>query len=201
MSVVEIISAVLGLTCVFLAGRNSKLNFWVGYVYNVFLFILFWRQHLYSAMILQPVAFALNAYGHWRWTHPAEDERSAADPEKLKVSSLGLKRWPIVAIVIIGCGLIWALVLESLPQRWPGTFAPDPSPVLDSFILMFTFLAQFLSARKNWECWLVWLVVNAANIVLYLKSGLYFMPAVSLLYLVNGIWALANWRKMLGRNE
>ena len=41
MSWVEIISAILGLSCVFLAGRNSKYNFWVGYAYSIFLFILF----------------------------------------------------------------------------------------------------------------------------------------------------------------
>ena len=77
MSWVEIISAVLGLSCVFLAGRGSKYNFWVGYVYNIFLFILFWRQHLYSAMLIQPVAFAINAWGHWRWTHPKEEEKNS----------------------------------------------------------------------------------------------------------------------------
>ena len=42
MTWIEIISALLGLTCVFLAGRNSKVNFWVGYAYNIFLFVLFW---------------------------------------------------------------------------------------------------------------------------------------------------------------
>ena len=66
MSWVEIVSAILGLSCVFLAGRGSKYNFWVGYIYNVFLFVLFWNQHLYSAMLLQPVSFGINLYGHWR---------------------------------------------------------------------------------------------------------------------------------------
>ena len=46
MSWVEIVSAVLGLSCVFLAGRGSKYNFWVGYVYNVFLFILLFAAAL-----------------------------------------------------------------------------------------------------------------------------------------------------------
>ena len=83
MTWVEIVSAVLGLSCVFLAGRNSKYNFYVGYVYNVFLFVLFMHQHLYSAMILQPISLIINAYGHWRWTHPAgriPGRRSAARP-------------------------------------------------------------------------------------------------------------------------
>ena len=201
MSWVEIVSALLGLSCVFLAGRGSKYNFWVGYAYNIFLFILFWNQHLYSAMILQPVSFAINLYGHWRWTHPKEEERSAADATALKVGSLGPKGWVASVAVVAAAGALWALCLQWLPQRWPDVFGADPSPWLDSYVLMVTLLAQFLSARKCWECWIVWLVVNCANIALYIVSGLYLMPLVSALYLANGIWSLVSWRKKLSRGE
>ncbi len=201
MSWVEIVSALLGLSCVFLAGRGSKYNFWVGYAYNIFLFILFWNQHLYSAMILQPVSFAINLYGHWRWTHPKEEERSAADATALKVGSLGPKGWVASIAVVAIAGALWALCLQWLPQRWPDVFGADPSPWLDSYVLMVTLLAQFLSARKCWECWIVWLVVNCANIALYIVSGLYLMPLVSALYLANGIWSLVSWRKKLSRGE
>lgn len=183
----EIISAVLGLSCVFLAGRGKKTNFYVGYIYNVFLFVLFWRQNLYSAMILQPVAFAINAFGHWRWTHPREDEVSSSDGKSLKVSRMSLQGWAIAIGLIIVCGAGWALFLKE---------TADPSPWLDSYVLMATFLAQYLSAQKKWECWIVWLVVNVANIALYISAGLYVMPVVSLLYLINGIWSLLTWRRM-----
>ena len=201
MSWVEIVSALLGLSCVFLAGRGSKYNFWVGYAYNIFLFILFWNQHLYSAMILQPVSFAINLYGHWRWTHPKEEERSAADATALKVGSLGPKGWVASIAVVAIAGALWALCLQWLPEHWPDVFGADPSPWLDSYVLMVTLLAQFLSARKCWECWIVWLVVNCANIALYIVSGLYLMPLVSALYLANGIWSLVSWRKKLSRGE
>lgn len=183
----EIISAVLGLSCVFLAGRGKKANFYIGYIYNIFLFVLFWRQNLYSAMILQPVAFAINAFGHWRWTHPREDEVSASDGKSLKVSRLSLPHWMIAIGLILVCGAGWALFLKE---------TADPSPWLDSYVLMATFLAQYLSAQKKWECWIVWLVVNVANIALYISAGLYVMPVVSLLYLINGVWSLLTWRKM-----
>ena len=183
----EIISAVLGLSCVFLAGRGKKANFYVGYIYNIFLFVLFWKQSLYSAMILQPVAFAINAFGHWRWTHPREDEVSSADGKSLKVSRMSIQGWTIAIGLIVVCGAGWALFLRE---------TADPSPWLDSYVLMATFLAQYLSAQKKWECWIVWLVVNVANIALYISAGLYVMPVVSLLYLINGIWSLLTWRRM-----
>lgn len=193
MTWVEIISAVLGLSCVFLAGRGSKYNFWVGYVYNIFLFCLFWHQHLYAAMVLQPVSFAINAFGHWRWTHPKEGEQSAADAGSLKVSGMSKGKWMLAATLIAIFGFVWGYILRR--------FTTDPAPWLDSYILMFTFLAQYLSAQKKWECWIIWLIVNAANIALYISSGLYVMPVVSLLYLTNGIWSLVTWRRKLAKGE
>ena len=184
----EIISSVLGLTCVFLAGRNSKYNFWVGYAYNIFLFILFWKQRLFAAMILQPVSFAINLYGHYHWTHPKAEEQSADDPSRLKVSNLTGNQWSGMLLIVLLAGSVLASLLSDKTS--------DPSPWLDAYILMFTFLAQYLSALKCWECWIVWLVVNAANIALYLSSGLVVLPIVSVLYLANGIWSLISWKKL-----
>ncbi|MCQ2176753.1 MAG: nicotinamide riboside transporter PnuC [Bacteroidales bacterium] len=188
MNWAEIISSVLGLTCVVLAGRNSKNNFWVGYLYNLFLFLLFWKQKLFAAMVLQPVSLAINAYGHYRWTHPGEHERASDDPGRLKVSHLGPREWSGLLLI--------AMVFGSVLGGFLSGKTADPSPWLDAYILMLTFLAQYLSAIKCWECWIVWMVVNVANMVLYLQSGLVMMPVVSGIYLANGIWSLITWKKL-----
>ena len=201
VSWLELVSVIAGLTCVVLAGRNNKYNFWVGYLYNILLFMLFWQRHLYSAMLLQPIAFAINAFGHWRWTHPKEDEKSASDASALKVSRLDMREWCVALTIVVVAGAVWGYVLSKLGTSWwTDTFSPDPTPWLDSFVLMLTLLAQFLSAQKKWDCWIVWLVVNAANITLYLSSGLVFMPIVSALYLINGIWSLWTWYKLYSRD-
>lgn len=195
MTWVEIVSAVLGLSCVFLAGRNSKYNFYVGYVYNVFLFVLFMHQHLYSAMILQPISLIINAYGHWRWTHPREEERSAADSSRLKVGNIPPRHLALYVLAVLGASVAWgAFVLKFV-------FDDPANPYLDSLMLMLTLCAQYLSARKYWECWIVWLLVNIGNATLYILSGLYIMPVVSALYIANGVWSLVSWRKMYKNNE
>lgn len=194
MTWVEIVSAVLGLSCVFLAGRNSKYNFYVGYVYNVFLFVLFMHQHLYSAMILQPISLMINAYGHWRWTHPREEERSAADSSRLKVGNIPPPHLALYVLAVLGASVAWAFVLKFV-------FDDPANPYLDSLMLMLTLCAQYLSARKYWECWIVWLLVNIGNATLYILSGLYIMPVVSALYIANGVWSLVSWRKMYKNNE
>ena len=68
--------------------------------------------------------------------------------------------------------------------------------VLDCCVTVLILTAQTLSALKKWDCWIAWLLVNIANLTLYLKAGLVFMPIVSCLYLVNGIWSLFTWYRL-----
>jgi nicotinamide mononucleotide transporter len=68
--IIDLITSILGITCVVLAGRNSKYNFWVGYLYTAGLFLMFWNKDLYASLLLQPVSLAINVLGHYRWTHP-----------------------------------------------------------------------------------------------------------------------------------
>lgn len=185
----DIIASVLGLTCVFLAGRNSKYNFWVGYLYTTALFVLFMQKNLVASLILQPVSLCINMIGHWRWTHPREEEKSSKDSSALRVSGMG---WPerimAVVTVFVIAGL-WGWLLDRL-------FPLDPHPYLDSCVTVLILVAQYLSAQKKWECWIAWLVVNITQMALHLSVGNYFMPIVCGLYLINGIISLRNWSKL-----
>ncbi len=189
---IDLVSSILGLTCVVLAGRNSKYNFWVGYLYTIALFFLFWNRNLYASLLLQPISLAINILGHWRWTHPKKEEATAKG--ELRVSMLS---WPwrimSVSAVLLVAGL-WGWILDSL-------FPADPHPYLDCTVTVLILMAQLLSALKKWDCWIAWLLVNVTQLILHISVGNVFMPIVSGLYLVNGIWSLITWRKLYARNR
>ena len=193
MNWLDIIASVLGLTTVVLAGRNSKYNFWVGYLYTAALFVMFWNKNLYASLLLQPVSLAINILGHYRWTHPREEERSSEDSNRLKVSML---TWPqriyVIGMVLL-VAFLWGWTLDSL-------FPADPHPYLDSCVTVLILMAQLLSALKKWDCWVAWLLVNATQIALHISVGNIFMPIVCGLYLVNGLWSLASWMKLYQKN-
>jgi len=192
--IIDLITSVLGLTCVFLAGRNSKYNFWVGYLYTAALFVMFWNKNLYASLLLQPISLAINVLGHWRWTHPREGEQSAGDPTALKVSMLSwTERLFSIGTVFLVAG-VWGWLLDSL-------FPADPHPYLDSCVTVLILVAQLLSALKKWDCWMAWLLVNITQIILHLSVGHVFMPIVCGLYLANGLWSLATWVRLYKNNE
>ena len=196
---IDLLSAAVGLTVVFLAGRNNKYNFYVGYLYTALLFIMFWQKHLYANLILQPISLGINILGQYRWSHPRKGEETSSGD--LKVTMLS---WPwrggVVALVLV-LALVWGWLMSQLGTKWfVGYFPANPLPYLDCVVTVLILTAQTLSALKKWDCWIAWLFVNVANLTLYLKAGLVFMPIVSCLYLVNGIWSLFTWYRLYRKN-
>lgn len=193
MNWLDLVASILGITCVVLAGRNSKYNFWVGYLYTTALFALFWQNNLVASLMLQPVSLGINIMGHYRWTHPKDDEKSSQDSKALKVTMLS---WPERILCIVSVFVIafaWGWLLDRL-------FPADPHPYLDSCVTVLILMAQFLSAQKKWDCWVAWLIVNVTQMALHLSVGNFFMPIVCGLYLINGIISLLNWGKLYKKN-
>lgn len=191
---IDLITSILGLACVFLAGRRSKYNFWVGYLYTAALFVMFWNKNLYASLLLQPVSLVINIIGHYRWTHPKANEQSSKDAGALKVSMLSWteRLFAVIAVLVIAGG--WGWVLDTL-------FPADPHPYLDTCVTVLILVAQYLSAQKKWDCWVAWLLVNVTQLALHLSVGHVFMPIVCSLYLANGIWSLVSWGKGLKKGE
>jgi nicotinamide mononucleotide transporter len=193
VSLIELISVVAGLTCVYLATRAKVANFWVGYAYNILLFILFYQKGLYSSMLVQPVSFAINFYGHYRWTHPRTGEQNEKHQLKISVMSNQKRAYFLAQIIVIGA--IWGTALTYLDNIWPSVFSEARTPYLDAVITVTILTAQYLSAQKRLECWGAWFLVNTTNITLYILAGLVFMPLVSAGYLVLAFFGFSMWRR------
>ena len=188
----DLVSSLLGLTCVFLAGRGSKYNFWVGYLYTIALFFLFLEKNLVASLLLQPVSLGINILGHYRWTHPKAGEASSEKAGELKVTMLTWPERALTVVIVLVVAALWGWLLQRL-------FPADPHPYLDSCVTILILVAQFLSAMKKWDCWVAWIIVNITQLILHLSVGNVFMPIVSALYLVNGVVSLVNWEKMYRR--
>ena len=196
---IDLLSAIFGLTTVFLAGRNRKSNFYVGYMYTALLFLMFWQKNLYANLILQPISLGINIMGQYRWSHPKKSQENASGDLKVSMLSWGQRAFVLALVPFLA--LFWGWLMSMMGTRWfVGYFPANPLPYLDCCVTVLILTAQTLSALKKWDCWIAWLFVNVANLTLYLKAGLVFMPIVSCLYLVNGIWSLFSWYKLYRKN-
>ena len=193
VSFLETFSVAAGLTCVFLATRAKVANFWVGYLYNVLLFMLFYQKGLYSSMLLQPISFAINFYGHYRWTHPKRGEEN--ENRQLRITLLSnVKRLGYIGVALLFAA-VWGLFMKFLPDIAPDLFRAPSRPFLDAFVTGAILIAQYLSAQKKLECWAAWFVVNVTNVTLYILAGMLFLPMVSGSYLILAFFGYRIWHR------
>lgn len=78
-----------------------------------------------------------------------------------------------------------------------STPLPMPGPWLDSLILTFSVLAQFMLMGRRIENWYVWLAVNTLAVPLYMTRGLNLTAGLYFLFWINAWHGLYQWRKEL----
>jgi nicotinamide mononucleotide transporter len=113
--------------------------------------------------------------------------------EELQVTRLKLKTGVVLIIVFVILYIAMWFVLTRLTD--------SPVPVRDSFITSLSIVATWMLARKIYEHWYLWIVINFVSAVLFLTRGLY--PTV-ILYIVYGIMSFAGlvaWKKTLQHHK
>jgi len=115
------------------------------------------------------------------------ERRRDGETERLKVTRLKMKTGIVLAFVFAGLYALMWFILDS--------FTDSPVPQWDSFITSLSIVATWMLARKIYEHWFLWIIVNASAASLFVTRGLY--PTVILygIYLVMSFEGLREWRK------
>ncbi len=118
-----------------------------------------------------------------------EETEGRRDEETLEVTRIDIKTSTVLAIVFVILYLIMRLVLKN--------YTDSPVPEWDSFITSLSIVATWMLARKIFEHWFLWIVVNFVSMALFIIKGLY--PTV-ILYAIYGIMSFAGlkaWKKTI----
>lgn len=78
-------------------------------------------------------------------------------------------------------------------------FTDAYAPYVDSAVLVFSVIAQFLLMRRKLESWLFWLLVNTVAVPLYFSRELTLTAGLYALYWVNAVVSWLAWRRTLAR--
>jgi nicotinamide mononucleotide transporter len=196
---IEVFGAVTGIIYVFLEIRQSIWLWPVGIITSVVYIWIFFTSKIYADMSLQVYYLAISFLGWYWWWKGAghgvegagqeEGMKRLRDEETLRVTRIDMKTSVILAIVFVLLYSIMWLVLTRLTD--------SPVPVRDSFITSLSIIATWMLARKIYEHWYLWVVVNFVSAVLFLTRGLY--PTV-ILFLVYGFMSfigLITWKKSI----
>lgn len=202
-NLIEVFGAVTGIIYVFLEIRQTIWLWPVGIITSAVYIWVFFTSKFYADMSLQGYYLVISILGWYWWAkgtgHRAQGSENVKEGEtgrrgelektELQVTRLRLRTGIILAIAFILLYTIMWFVLTRLTD--------SPVPVRDSFITSLSIVATWMLARKIYEHWYLWIVVNFVSAVLFLTRGLF---PTFILYIVYGIMSfagLAAWKKTI----
>jgi nicotinamide mononucleotide transporter len=179
---IEIIAAALAVAYLLLAIRQ-RLECWVAAFSSSCLYVwVLFGAHLYMESALNAFYAAMAVYGFWQWQHGGAG------------GALGVCRWPIARHIAAFGGVI---ALSLVSSYFLVRFTPAAWPLVDSMVTWSSVFATFLVARKVYENWHWWLVIDSVSLCLYFTRHLYITMLLFALYLVLIVIGMRQWRRTL----
>lgn len=167
------------LLAVFLAARNHIANWLFGVLGCVLFAILFYQVKLYAEVLLMLFFIVTNVIGWFQWRQSPHASAVGSAPPKV------LLRFAALALLVTLC-YGWVL------HRFTDAYAP----FIDTAVLMFSIVAQFLLMQRKLQTWWFWLMVNTLAVPLYFSRELYLTAIVYSGFWCNAWYGLYLWRKL-----
>lgn len=181
-SPLEIVANLVNAVSIILAGRNSIHTWWTGILGGLLFGVMFFEAKLYADVTLQLFFIITSISGWWHWRFGR------------KGSEVPVRRSrPMNVLLLSLAALLAALAYGWLLHRFTDAYAP----YIDSLVLAFSVLGQFLLMGRRIETWWCWLVVNTISVPLYCSRGLYLTAALYACFWVNAVVSLRVWRRVL----
>jgi len=223
---IEIFGAITGIIYVFLEIRQNIWLWPVGIVTSAVYIIVFFTSKFYADMSLQVYYLVISFVG-WYWWVKGEGHRAqgtghrAAEASRLpsmeglgvgneetkrqrdeetkrqrnkETERLSVARLKLKTGLILSCFFV---LLYFLMWFILARFTDSPVPEWDSFITSLSIIATWMLARKIYEHWFLWIVVNSVSVVLFSARELYPTAILYMVYLVMSFVGLKEWKRSL----
>jgi nicotinamide mononucleotide transporter len=179
---VEIVAVVLAVAYLLLAIRQSIACWIAAFVSScLYVWVLFGAR-LYMESVLNLFYASMAVYGFWQWWGRKDGAR------------LGVSRWTAARN---GWGLAGVVALSAISSFFLRRYTPAAWPFVDSMVTWASVFATFLVARKVYENWHWWLLIDSVSLYLYFTRRLYLTMLLFAVYLALILIGMREWRRSL----
>lgn len=180
---IDSLAAVCGVFCVVLCAGGKKSQYYWGFV-NITAYIVialinkYYGEVTLNALYYLPTQFiGIRAWGkHYR---KKEDQ-----VEGLRMDGKHIAVWSVCSIAGI---FAYKLILDSIGGN---------ATLLDSMSTVFSVAANVLMVLRYREQWVLWIIVDAVTVIMWIIAGDFLMTAMWMIYLINAVYGWITWTRM-----
>jgi nicotinamide mononucleotide transporter len=179
----EIAAAIITVVSIALATKENIWYYPTGLVALAMYTWVYFNAKLYAESLLQVVCLVLMIYGWYEWLH------GGANRKELAVSRT--PRWAWLAGIT--AGVLGSAIVIALQLR----FTDNPNPYVDSSLFTWSLVAQWMTARKWLENWVLWVLINTVSVPLYVVRGLWPTAVLYVLLWILAIVGYVQWKRSM----
>ncbi len=184
LTIINFISAICGIICIFFCAKANISNFIFGTVNTIVYAIFLFYQKIYGTFALEVLFYLpINFISWYLWAKHRDKKLT----EKTKSKKLTIEQNIIVALIITLGGIIYHMILVKIGGEvaW-----------LDAFTLSIGIIAVLLEMLRFKEQYIWWIITDIIAVAMYIAHfDLVYLTKKSI-YLIMAIIGLYNWHKL-----
>lgn len=184
LTVVNFVSAICGVFCIFFCAKASISNFAFGLVNTVVYMVYLWYWKIYGTFCLEAIIyFPMNIISWVVWSK----HRDGIQPELTKAKRLTIPQ-NLIAACVVG---LTTVAYHYILVRVGGTV-----PWLDAFTVSIGIIATGLEMLRYSEQYVWWLVQDVIAVAMYITHFDAVYLTKKSIYLIMAVIGLYNWFKL-----
>lgn len=189
LTILNFISAVCGVVCIFFCAKAQISNFAFGLVNTVVYTIYLAYWHIWGTMCLEMfLYFPINIISWIVWAR----HRDEMEQEKTKAKKLNI--WQDCSLAFIA--IVSTVVYHAILIRVDGNVA-----WLDAATVAIGIIATILEMLRYREQYVLWLITDIVAVAMFIQHFDAVYLTKKSIYLIMAIIGLINWCRLQRRNE
>lgn len=197
----EITAMVVGFYYVLLEIRKPKLLWYVCIAASILNIFVYWHNNYVSMTVLQFYYIATAIYGIYAFNKihqdaiaQKQDGPASHAPHKVLIRRFDWKVGGITLAVGAVVFFILAPILKSYAEAH-GTALFASQPYWDAFITVGSMIGTFFLSKSYMCQWYIWIGLDIITVAVFIRSGMYWMAALYVSYIVISSIGIHTWRK------
>lgn len=179
---VEVLGVCFSIVFLYFSIRQNILLWPMGIISALLYIVVFFESKFYADMALNAYYIFISIYGWMVW----KKGRSESG-EKMTISRIGLRLALLLSLI--------TLVIFGAIGFILSAYTDSPIPYWDAFTTAVSFTATWMLARKIMEHWILWIIVDAVSMGLYLYRGLYPTLILFAIYTTMAVIGFITWKR------
>jgi len=181
--IIDAIAAISGIFCVVLCAKGKKSQYIWGLLNVIGYIIIACLNKYYGEVMLNAIYYLPSQFvGYYLWNKHQNKKTKEVEGKKLNLKN------SIILLIICIVGILgYKFVLDLLGGN---------STLLDSASTVISVIANSLMLLRYREQWLLWIIIDAITVIMWLIARDFIMVTMWLVYLINAFYGYYNWTKI-----